>query len=199
MVTAKLAPHAGTQESGDQPTAKVDVSGLEQATEAPRERWVAINAHSHREHIALENLARQDFEAYCPMIQRRVRHARRTREVLRPLFPGYLFVRIDPDLQRWRPILSTYGVRALVRFGERLSYVEDGLVQSLKAREVEGVITIPAEPYRVGQQVRISGGPFDGLAATIIEMDEKDRLVVLMRLLNQSVNVKVAARDVCAL
>jgi len=160
-------------------------------------RWVAVNTHPHREHIALENLTNQGFDAYCPMVERQVRHARRTRDVRRPLFPGYLFARIDLA-GRWRPILSTFGVRSLVRFGDQLSFVEDGLIDGLKAREVDGVIVKPAEPLRPGQQVRVQGGPFDGLVATIIEMDEKDRLVVLMDLLNQSVKVKVPTNRVTA-
>ena len=160
-------------------------------------RWVAINTHPHREHIALENLMRQGFDAYCPMIERQVRHARRTREVRRPLFPNYLFARVELA-QRWRPILSTFGVRTLVRFGDQLSFVEDELITSLKAREVDGVIVKPAEPFTPGQQVRMQGGPFDGLVATIIDMDEKDRLVVLMDLLNQSVKVKVPTSRVRA-
>ena len=173
-------------------------SSPERAAGASLDRWVAVNTHAHREHIAVEHLGRQQFETYCPLIERQVRHARRTRDVLRSLFPGYVFVRIDQDLQRWRPILSTYGVRSLVRCGERLSFVEDGFVAGLKAREVGGSIIKPAEPYRPGQAVRIRTGPFDGLVAKIIAMDEKDRLLVLMDLLNQSVKVKVDAADVCA-
>src|SRR5262249_29633278 len=70
------------------------------------ERWIAINTHPHREHIALENLRRQQFEAYCPMLRKRRSHARRVELVLRPLFPNYLFVRANAQLARWRPILS---------------------------------------------------------------------------------------------
>lgn len=161
-------------------------------------RWIAVNTHAHREHIALENLVRQQFEAYCPMMRRRVRHARRSRDVLRPLFPGYLFARMNMERQRWRPILSTFGVRTLVRCGDQLSFVDSEFIESLKAREVGGAIARPPEPYRPGQQIRMRGGPFDGLVATIIQMDEKDRLLVLMELLKQRVKVKVAAADVSA-
>jgi transcriptional antiterminator RfaH len=66
------------------------------------------------------------------------------------------------------------------------------------AREVDGVILKPEKAYTVGQQVKVNGGPFDGVVATIIAMDEKDRLVVLMDLLNQSVKVKVSATGVTA-
>lgn len=187
----------GNDSSDEAESGSVTV-GKEPPAAKPAEaiRWVAVNTHAHREHIALENLVRQHFEVYCPMIRRRVRHARRVSEVLRPLFPGYVFTQIDMDLQRWRPILSTYGVRALVRCGDQLSFVDSGFVESLKAREVQGAIVKPPQPYKPGQQIRMSGGPFDGLVATIIEMDEKDRLLVLMELLNQSVKVKVSASDV---
>jgi transcriptional antiterminator RfaH len=160
--------------------------------------WVVINTHPHREHIAIENLVRQDFPAYCPMVMKRIRHARRQQDVRRPLFPGYVFVHVERDIQRWRPILSTFGVRTLVRCGDRLSFIHDGFIASLKAREVDGLVTRPKSPYSIGQIVRMNGGPFDGLVATIVEMNEKDRLVVLMELLNGRVKVKVEADKVAA-
>jgi len=158
--------------------------------------WAVVNAHPHREHVAVENLQRQEFRAYCPMVRRRRRHSRRVSDVLRPLFPGYLFAQINPEAQLWRPILSTLGVRAVVRCGDRLSLIDDDFVQSLKDREVEGAIARPESPYQVGQGVRIAGGAFDGLVATIIDMDERDRLTVLMDLLNRSVKVKIEERQI---
>jgi transcriptional antiterminator RfaH len=163
---------------------------------APPSAWIVVNSQPHREHIALDNLIRQEFHAYCPMVRKRVRHARRTQEVLRPLFLGYLFVRLNPDLQRWRPILSTYGVRALVCCGERPSLLDDRFVEGLKAREIDGAIVRPVSPYAPGQKVKLAGGAFDGLIATILEMEGKDRLVVLMDLLNRPTKVKVAAHCV---
>jgi transcriptional antiterminator RfaH len=160
--------------------------------------WVVVNTHPHREPVALENLARQGFPAYCPSVRRRITHARRTRDVLRPLFPGYLFVHVNSDQLEYRPILSTRGVRTLVRFGQRPSFLEDAFIRDLKSREVEGVIVRPPSPYKVGQTVSIAGGPFDGIAAAIIEMDEKDRLVVLMKLLNRSIKVEIRAEMVVA-
>lgn len=153
--------------------------------------WVVINTHAHRERFALDNLERQNFRTYCPMLQATVRHARKTREVLRPMFPGYVFAGVDPASPRWRPLLSTLGVRSVVRSGDRLSYLSLGFIDALRARELNGAIVRPASPYRIGQSVKIVRGAFDGLVATIIEMDERDRLVVLMDLLNRPVKVKV--------
>jgi transcriptional antiterminator RfaH len=153
--------------------------------------WAVVNTQPHREHIALENLLRQEFIPYCPVVKRRRRHARRVTDVLRPLFPGYLFVKINRDAERWRPMLSTFGVRSVVRCGDKVSLLDDIFVQALRAREVEGVISRPQSPYQIGQEVRVSGGAFDGLVATILEMHEPDRLTVLMQLLSRAVKVSL--------
>jgi transcriptional antiterminator RfaH len=158
--------------------------------------WAVVNTHPHREPVARDHLRRQGFDVYCPLMRRRRTHARRVENVLRPLFPGYLFVHVEAERTRWRPILSTVGVRALVRFGDRLALLDEAFMQSLRAREVDGVIARPDMPYRVGQQVRLDGGPFDGVVATILSLDEKDRLVVLMDLLQRRVQARVAAGQV---
>ena len=174
----------------------LDPGRVDPSRQDAADQWVAINTHPHREHIAVENLVRQDFEIYCPRELKRVRHARRVQDLLRPLFPGYVFAKVAPDLTMWRPILSTYGVRSLVRFGDRPAFLDHGFIAGLRAREVDGVITKPVTPYRVGQEVRFNGGPFDGLIATIIEMDDKNRLVLLTSLLNQNVRLKVTATNI---
>jgi transcriptional antiterminator RfaH len=157
--------------------------------------WIVVNTHPHKEATAIINLENQGFATYCPLLRRQVRHARKTRSVLRPLFPGYIFVD-SPDETSWRPVLSTLGVRSLVRSGDQPSRLDSQFIDALRAREADGVIVAPATPYAVGQRIRISEGPFDGTVATIITLDEKDRLVVLMELLNRPVRVRLDARNV---
>jgi len=153
--------------------------------------WAVVNTHSHKEQLAIEHLHRQSFEVYCPRIRKRISHARRFVEVERPLFPGYVFVRITASGDQWRPILSTTGVRTLVRFGNQLGLLDDVFISSLRARERDGVVIAPETPYQPGQRVKLVGGPFDGVTATIISSAEKDRLVVLMDLLRNSVRATV--------
>ncbi len=158
--------------------------------------WAVVNTHSHKEQLALEHLRRQSFEVYCPRIWKRISHARRSLNVERPLFPGYVFVRITMSGDQWRPILSTVGVRTLVRFGNQLGLLDDAFIASLRARERDGVVVAPETPYQPGQRVKLVGGPFDGVTATIISSAEKDRLVVLMDLLRNSVRATVSQNGV---
>lgn len=160
--------------------------------------WIAASTHAHKEPMAITNLERQGFNAYCPMIKRRVRHARKLSEVLRPLFPGYVFIRLDLDRDQWRPIMSTFGVRNLIRFGDRLGALPSAFVETLLAREQDGAVTLPPAKaaYAPGEQVRLREGPFEGLVATVLTASDCDRLLVLMDLLKRSVRVKVAIEDV---
>jgi transcriptional antiterminator RfaH len=158
--------------------------------------WLVVNTHPHREKLALVNLCRQNFSAYCPRIRKRLRSRYGSADVLRPLFPGYLFVRVDRSSSLWRPILSTHGVRRVVRFGDSVNYLDNQFVESLRAREVDGAIVKPQAAYVVGQEIKLAGGPFDGIVAKIIEVQEKDRLVILMNLLSQPVRTMVNADQV---
>lgn len=157
--------------------------------------WIVVNTHPHKEATAISNLNNQGFVTYCPVVRKRVRHARKTSDVLRPLFPGYVFVGAS-ETQHWRPVLSTVGVRTLVRSGDQPSALDPEFIAALQARETDGVIVAPAEAYTVGQKVRITEGAFDGTVATILAMDEKDRLVVLMDILNRPVRVRLESRQV---
>jgi transcriptional antiterminator RfaH len=161
--------------------------------------WAAVNTQPHRERIALDNLERQGFSGYCPFIRRRRSHARRVEDVLRPLFPGYLFVNVGSEQDCWRPILSTYGVRTLVRCGDRPSLVDHRFIHALRAREVDGAIVRPPVPYRIGQQVQVVAGPCDGLVATILSLDEKDRITVLLDLMSRRVKTHLDSAQVMPL
>jgi transcriptional antiterminator RfaH len=160
--------------------------------------WIAATTHHFKEALATENLRAQGFQTYCPMIRKRVRHARRQSEVLRPLFPGYVFIRFDPLSTQWRPILSTIGVRTLIRFGDKIGVLPPNFVENLRIREDHGAIPLPRarDHYAAGERVRMREGPFDGVIATVLAAEDKDRLLVLMDLLKRGVRVKVSIDDV---
>lgn len=153
--------------------------------------WVVVNAQSNREFVAANNLRNQGYDVYAPVIRKTTRHARVSREILAPLFPGYLFARWTAPDMRWRPILSTVGIRSIVRNGEEPSRLDGAIVEALRAREKDGVIMRAASRREIGETVRFARGPFDGIAAEIVELCDKDRLVVLMTLLNRPTKVTV--------
>lgn len=160
--------------------------------------WVVASTHPHKEQVALDNLQRQGFRAYCPRVRRRIRHARRLQQVLRPLFPGYVFIRLDPETEQWRSIDSTLGIRNLVRFGDRPGTIPSEFVAGLQVTEKEGAVAVPRarDCYDVGEKVRMREGPFEGLIATVLAVAESERITVLMDMLCRSVRVRVSLDEV---
>ncbi|HWJ19402.1 MAG TPA: transcription termination/antitermination NusG family protein [Geobacterales bacterium] len=156
--------------------------------------WMVLTTHAHREEFAIENLVRQDYEAYCPMIVKRIKHARRAYDAKRPLFPGYVFVERPAQRHLWRPLLGTFGVRSVVCNGETPSLLPAGFVESLRARETDGAIRKPEMPFKTGQSVTINGGAFDGFVGQILEIRESDRVLLLLNLLNQQTRVHIETK-----
>ena len=99
-----------------------------------------------------------------------------------PLFPGYLFIRLDKQIDNWAPIRSTRGVTKLVAFGGLPVAVNESLVELLKQR-CEQCDLIAA--LSSGEKIVISEGPFAGLEAVFQSYDGNERVVILLNMLNK--------------
>ena len=157
--------------------------------------WYIVYTQPSAEAKAAENLERQGFTTYLPRYRKRRRHAGRTETVLRPLFPRYLFVAIDVLQDRWRAVLSTFGVSDLIRHGSQPTPVPEGVVDTLKAREANGVITEPsvADRLKAGDRVELLSGAFEQMICSFHGMDDAERVIVLLDLLGRQVRAVVPA------
>jgi transcription antitermination factor NusG len=116
--------------------------------------------------------------------------SRRQKRVV-PIFRDYLFVRIDFE-RAYDVARGTPGVKCFVSFNQIPILLEDGVAEYLLSRaDQNGVISARAD-LKNGQEVRICGGPFEGLLETIERcVDSKGREKILMQLLNRNVSVEV--------
>ena len=96
-------------------------------------QWYVVNTKAREETKALFNLKRQGFNTYLPQYKKMRRHARKTDIILTPLFPKYLFVEFNLDMENWACINSTFGVSKLIRFGSVPTPVPTNLIDEIKA------------------------------------------------------------------
>lgn len=157
--------------------------------------WVAVCTQPNREALAVDNLRRQGYETYCPMVSKSRRHARKTEIVKRPLFPGYVFISLDRLVQGVRSIHSTFGVRHLVQFGDAPARLPEHFIAELKSREIDGAIPPPPleEIFPQGSTVVIKGGVFKDFIATVLSCHAQDRLFVLLDMLKRNVKTSMPA------
>ena len=160
-------------------------------------QWYVVHCRVNSEQRAEINLQRQDYEVWLPMYRKTRRHARRVESVLRPLFPRYLFVRLDVLSQPWRPILSTFGVHTMVSGAEGPRAIGDDIIQALRARaDADGVFEIARSAIKPGDQVRVQGGPMADLEGIFQTELDSDRVLILLKLMGREVRVSVAGGDV---
>jgi transcriptional antiterminator RfaH len=157
--------------------------------------WFAAYTQPHGEAKALDHLNRQGYSVYVPRYRRWLRHARQRKLVSRPLFPRYIFVGLDRDAQRWRPIRSTVGVLGLVVSGDEPVAVLPEVIDALRRREEEGGFDVhsPVQSVRPGEAVRVIDGPFQDLVGRLLGVADHERVFVLLDVLGRSVRASVAA------
>ena len=161
--------------------------------------WFVVRTRARAEEKAMRHLANQGFAAYLPRYRRRVRHARASEIVLRPLFPGYLFVRLDPDRCRWRSINGTVGVQEILTRGDTPLRVAERIVEEIMAREDDtGAVRLAAPSFARGQVVRLLEGPLADVDGLFQEMRDENRAVLLVALLGRQVRMQVPAAAIAA-
>ncbi|WP_067563850.1 transcriptional activator RfaH [Halofilum ochraceum] len=156
--------------------------------------WYLVHTKPARETTAAEHLERQGFAAFLPRIRRQIRHAGRWRERVEAMFPRYLFVRLDTDVDNWAPINATIGVSRLVRFGNRPSVVPAGLIEDLRARaDGENIVAIEsAGEFQPGRRVRVVDGPFAGLEGIVQAKSARDRVDLLLAIVGQGATTRLS-------
>jgi transcriptional antiterminator RfaH len=161
-------------------------------------QWFVVHTQPSKEIEAHQNLLNQGFDAYLPRFKKTRRHARKVEDVLLPLFPRYVFVGIDLNVDQWRCILGTRGVSSLLLMNNRPAAVPSDIVQGLKDRaDIKGLIPIDNTClFAKGEQVRILDGAFKDYVAIFEKMDEKQRVQLLLSCLGREINVSLPAHVV---
>lgn len=155
--------------------------------------WCAVNTQVNAEDKAVFHLMRQGFEVLLPKHMKRRAHARKVDWVPRPLFPGYLFVEIDPESSPWRAIRSTVGIFDVIRFGDKPAPVPDQVIDEIKARQdADGLVKTHDGPgFKSGDPVRVLRGALGEFEALFEASDDRNRVIVLLNLLGRQVRARV--------
>lgn len=160
-------------------------------------RWFAGQLKPNGLAQAERNLARQGIETFCPWtVEAHLRNGSMT-DRSRPLFPGYVFVRLDPQAGLWRAVNSTRGLTRLVQTDPREPVpLPDALIDGLRARcDPQGRINA-GPTLAPGDRVRVIAGPFADLVTTIETIGEDARIRVLFDLMNRKVATDLDPRHV---
>lgn len=151
--------------------------------------WSCAQCHPHKEPVALRNLRRQRFTAFYPFF---LLPTRFRRLVVRPVFPGYVFIELDDTVPNWAPINSTLGVKRLLTYSSKNEeYRKPTMVpfiDSLRRIRNDDSAGDHAALLPIGTTVRICRGPFAEKVA-LVTLAEGDRVKLLLEAFNREIVV----------
>jgi transcription antitermination factor NusG len=156
--------------------------------------WYAAYTCPNHEKKVAEQLDRRNIEQLLPLYHSIRQWKDRKVRLARPLFPGYVFVRI-PARQRLR-VLEVPGVARLVGFGNEPARLPDEDIRSIQCC-MAGEVRVEPYPYPcIGKRVRVKNGPLCGLTGFVVRAKNRTRLVLSIDLIRSSATVEAEQIDV---
>ncbi|MGY4749606.1 transcription termination/antitermination protein NusG [Pannonibacter sp. Q-1] len=146
-------------------------------------RWYIVHAYSNfekkvaesiREKAAQKGLSDLFEEILVPM--EKVVEVRRGRKVdaERKFFPGYVLVKMDMTDEAFHLIKNTPKVSGFLGSEQRPVPISEAEARRILSQVQEGVDRPkPSVSFEVGEQVRVSDGPFASFSGLVEEVDEE--------------------------
>jgi transcriptional antiterminator RfaH len=164
--------------------------------------WYLVLTKPRHEDIAQTHLQRQGFHIYLPLLQQH-KHRRNIYQVVtEPLFPRYLFIKLNSDVDDWSKIRSTRGCISLVRFGQLPARIPDGLIEKLQHEESARLLDQSSctPDFKPGDRVQIMDGMLMNYEGIVEMKNSQQRITLLLTIAeNHTRRVSLSVHQVKAI
>jgi|HubBroStandDraft_2_1064218.scaffolds.fasta_scaffold118617_2 transcription antitermination factor NusG len=158
------------------------------------QRWFTVYTCANHEKTVAKRLDARSVEHFLPIYTSVARWKDRRVKLDLPLFPGYLFVRLEAG-ERLH-VLEVPGVVRLVGFNGQPYPVPDAEIESLRAGIQNDLRFVPHPYLNVGSRVRVKRGPLEGIEGILLRRKNVYRVVLSLHLIARSAAVEVDAADI---
>lgn len=156
-----------------------------------RRKWYVLHVKPRTEKKTFEYLRRFGLWRYLPLYKKTSRRQRRKIVVELPLFPGYVFSKLNAD-ERITALKSNMIVRTISVIDPR------GMIHQLRQirkAERSGQELRKVERFTAGQLVRIVRGHFRGIEGRIKHDNGGINIVLNIDILGQAVSLVISPSD----
>lgn len=155
------------------------------------QRYYVVETKPRDEHLAHDQLIRQQFQPFVPTYRRQ---RAGDRDLLVPLFPRYIFIALDlEDVQcRWRSVNGTRGVKRLLGHNpDKPTPLPAGVAECFMAACPLQDVLAQMAGITAGLRVRIKAGAMQGQAGTVASTSDASGVQLLVYLLGKMHVVEV--------
>ena len=161
------------------------------------QHWRLLMTKPFKEGYAEEQLNNQGYETYLPLTKRLRKRKNGIKQSIEPLFPKYLFIKLNTTNDNWAPIRSTRGVSHFIRFGEEPAKVADIIIKTLKVEEEKFADKVfDLDHYHSGQPIIVNHGAFQNIEGIFKCYDGEERAIVLITILQTTSTLTVRPMEI---
>ncbi|MFZ1210100.1 MAG: transcription termination/antitermination protein NusG [Pseudolabrys sp.] len=171
-------------------------------TSTKPKRWYIVHAYSNFENKVADSIREQAkqrglAEHICEVLvpKEKVTEARRGRKVEteRKFFPGYVLVKMNLNDEVYHLIKNTPKVTGFLGTDKKPMPISDAEADRILHQVQEGIERPkPAVSFEVGEQVRVSDGPFASFNGVVEEVDEaRSRVKVAVSIFGRATPVEL--------
>ena len=146
--------------------------------------------------MAYENLRRQGFEVFLPLMIKTIKKSSKFSNVSAPLFPGYLFMGTSIDPIPWKSVNGTRGISRAVTLDGVYRSVNARIIDDLKKRCDQQGFLLQWNDIAAADKIKIEKGPFAEFICTVDQIKDDQRAWVLIDVLKQQTRAEVSLNDV---
>lgn len=159
--------------------------------------WYALYVRSRHEFITKGELLKKGIETFLPSVKKWRHWKDRKKLIDFPLFPGYLFVHIDPNPEGFINVLKSRGAVRFISLNSGYpTSVSHEEINSLRLL-IDSGKEIDIYPHlKEGMWVRIRRGPLKGAEGVLERKEDQYMFIVNIRILGRSISVKINADDI---
>jgi transcriptional antiterminator RfaH len=153
-------------------------------TDVETVRWYVVRAQTKREHTSARYIRKElGLEVVAPQI-RYTKVTRRGKVLWKEaMFPGYLFVKFDRDLDE-KAVCYAPGVLKLVRFGDYVPSIDEEFVLNLKDLVGDEEVLDLQHGVELGQEYEVASGALKGTIGEVVEvLTGGQRVLLLMEMI----------------
>jgi transcription antitermination factor NusG len=161
--------------------------GVTLPQEEARKAWFAVRVRAASEQLASQQASMLGYEMFVPVYTVKRRWSDRMKAVQAPLFPGYIFCRMDPVFRL--PLLKCSTVIEVVSAGRIPLEIDAEEIHAIQRSVQSNRALQPVSYMRVGQPVELDQGPLKGLSGILT--DDRTGLVISVTMLQRSVRVSI--------
>ncbi|MEN9676829.1 MAG: hypothetical protein RIS76_2725 [Verrucomicrobiota bacterium] len=155
-------------------------------------RWFVAHTRPRCEKKVAAHCVREGLEHSLPLYRSVKRYRGKKVVFLKPLFPGYVFVKLPPGtagrLRQLDPVAAVLDPPDQTEFTSQLADILRALDQEVEVRWMPEVVA--------GQRVRIRQGPLRGLEGVVAERAGEMEVILRLEFISQAAAVRVSADDV---